>query len=79
VPLAVVAEREADIRQALAVGKDFGISVVIVGGAEGWRAAGSLASRHVAVILDPLDEFARELRHAGCATATMRRSSPTPA
>jgi len=33
VPLAVVAEREADIRQALAVGKDFGISVVIVGGA----------------------------------------------
>jgi len=57
VPLAVVAEREADIRQALAVGKDFGISVVIVGGAEGWRAAGSLASRHVAVILDPLDEL----------------------
>jgi imidazolonepropionase-like amidohydrolase len=57
VPLAVVAEREADIRQALAVGKDFGISVVIVGGAEAWRAAGSLASRRVPVILDPLDEL----------------------
>ena len=57
VPLAIVAEREADIRQALAVGKDFGISVVILGGAEAWRAAGSLASRRVPVILDPLDEL----------------------
>ena len=57
VPLAVVAEREADIRQAIAVGKDFGISVVIVGGAEAWRAAGLLARRHVPVILDPLDEL----------------------
>jgi len=56
-PLAVVAQREADIRQALAVGKDFGISLVIVGGAEAWRAAGLLASRHVPVILDPLDEL----------------------
>lgn len=57
VSLAVVAEREADIRQALAIGKDFGISIVIVGGAEAWRAAGSLASRRVPVILDPLDEL----------------------
>jgi imidazolonepropionase-like amidohydrolase len=57
VPLAVVAQREADIRQALAVGKDFGISIVIVGGAEAWRAAGLLASRHVPVVLDPLDEL----------------------
>jgi imidazolonepropionase-like amidohydrolase len=56
-PLAVAAEREADIRQSLAVGKDFGITVVIVGGAEAWRAAGLLASRHVPVILDPLDEL----------------------
>lgn len=56
-PLAVVAQREADIRQALAVGKDSGISIVIVGGAEAWRAAGLLASRHVPVVLDPLDEL----------------------
>ncbi len=57
VPLAVVAQREADVRQALAVGKDFGISVVIVGGAEAWRAANELASSHVPVILDPLDDL----------------------
>jgi imidazolonepropionase-like amidohydrolase len=55
--LAVVAQREADIRQALAVARDFGISVVIVGGAEAWRAAIELASRRVAVILDPLEEL----------------------
>jgi imidazolonepropionase-like amidohydrolase len=57
VPLAVAAQREADIRQALAVGRDFGIYVVIVGGAEAWRAANELASGHVPVILDPLDDL----------------------
>jgi imidazolonepropionase-like amidohydrolase len=56
-PLAVAAQREADIRQALAVGRDFGIYVVIVGGAEAWRAANELASGHVPVILDPLDDL----------------------
>jgi imidazolonepropionase-like amidohydrolase len=56
-PLAVVAEREADIRQALAVGRDFGIAVVIVGGAEAWRVSGLLASSRVPVILDPLDDL----------------------
>lgn len=57
IPLAVVAEREADVRQALAVGEDFGIGLVIVGGAEAWRAADLLASRRVPVVLDPLDEL----------------------
>jgi imidazolonepropionase-like amidohydrolase len=57
VPLAVAAQREADIRQALAVGRDFGIYVVIVGGAEAWRAANELASGHVPVILDPLEDL----------------------
>ncbi len=56
-PLAVVAQREADIRQALALGGDFGISVVVVGGAEAWRVAALLASRHVPVVLDPLDDL----------------------
>ena len=57
IPLAVVVGREADIRQALAVGADFGIAVVIIGGAEAWRVAPLLASRHVPVVLDPLDEL----------------------
>jgi imidazolonepropionase-like amidohydrolase len=57
VPLAVFANREADIRQAVAIGQDYNVSVVIVGGAEAWRAADSLAGHHVPVILDPLDEL----------------------
>ena len=57
IPLAIVANREADIRQAIAVAKDFGIAVVIVGGAEAWRAADLLAARQIPVILDPLDDL----------------------
>jgi imidazolonepropionase-like amidohydrolase len=56
-PLAVVANREADIRQAVSVGRAQGIFIVIVGGAEAWRAADLLAANHVPVILDPLDEL----------------------
>jgi imidazolonepropionase-like amidohydrolase len=57
VPLAIVANREADIRQAVAVGHDYGVSIVIVGGAEAWRAADILAAHQVPVIVDPLDEL----------------------
>jgi imidazolonepropionase-like amidohydrolase len=57
VPLAVFANREADIRQAIAIAQDFNVSMVIVGGAEAWRAADGLAAHHVAVIVDPLDEL----------------------
>jgi imidazolonepropionase-like amidohydrolase len=56
-PLAVVANREADIRQAISLGQTHGISIVIVGGAEAWRVAELLAASHVPVILDPLDEL----------------------
>ena len=56
-PLAIIANREADIRQAIEVGHDYGVSIVIVGGAEAWRVADLLAARHIAVIVDPLDEL----------------------
>jgi imidazolonepropionase-like amidohydrolase len=56
-PLAVVANREADIRQAISIGHDFGIAIVILGGAEAWRVRDLLATSHVPVILDPLDEL----------------------
>ena len=57
IPLGVVANREADIRQAIAVARDFGVGIVIVGGAEAWRAADLLAARQIPVVLDPLDEL----------------------
>ncbi|WP_447728643.1 amidohydrolase family protein [Sphingomonas koreensis] len=53
VPLAIQTHRESDIRQAAALAREFGIRVVIVGGAEAWRAADVLAAAKIAVVLDP--------------------------
>ncbi|MBL8650116.1 MAG: amidohydrolase family protein [Sphingopyxis sp.] len=53
VPLAIQAHRESDIRQAAALASDFGIKLIIVGGADAWRAADVLAAAKVAVIVDP--------------------------
>ncbi len=56
-PLAILAERESDIRQAAQLAQDFGVRAVIVGGAEAWRAAGLLAARAIPVVLDPLADM----------------------
>jgi len=53
-PLAIQTNRESDIRQAAALASDFGIRVIVVGGAEAWRAADLLAAAKVDVILDPV-------------------------
>lgn len=52
VPLAIQTHRESDIRQAAALAGEYGIRVVIVGGAEAWRAADVLAAAKVPVVLD---------------------------
>lgn len=52
-PLAIVTQRESDILQAIRIAADYRIKVVIVGGAEAWRAADALAAAHIAVVLDP--------------------------
>ncbi len=57
IPLAVAANRTADIREAIALSRDFGIRVVVIGGAEAWRLAEQLAQAQVSVVLDPLDEL----------------------
>lgn len=54
VPLAIQTHRESDIRQAVALATDFGIKLIIVGGAEAWRAADVLAAAKAAVVLDPV-------------------------
>lgn len=53
VPLAIQTHRESDIRQAAALAGEYGIRVVIVGGAEAWRAAEPLAAAKIPVVLDP--------------------------
>jgi imidazolonepropionase-like amidohydrolase len=53
IPLAITTHRESDLRQAAKLARDFGIRVIIIGGAQAWRVADELAAAHVAVILDP--------------------------
>lgn len=65
VPLAIQTDRESDIRQAAALARDFGIRVVIVGGAEAWRAADALAAVKIAVILDPQANLPRSFDELG--------------
>jgi imidazolonepropionase-like amidohydrolase len=52
-PLAIQADRESDIRQAIRLAADEHVRVVILGGAEAWRAGPALAAAHIPVILDP--------------------------
>jgi imidazolonepropionase-like amidohydrolase len=51
--LAIEANRESDIRAAIRLAADEHVRVVIVGGAEAWRAADALAAAHIPVVLDP--------------------------
>jgi imidazolonepropionase-like amidohydrolase len=53
IPLAISVNRESDIRQAIKLGTDYSLKIVIIGGAEGWRAADALATAKIPVILDP--------------------------
>lgn len=53
IPLAIVANRESDLRQAIRVAADYKLRVVIVGGVEAWRVAAALATAKIPVVLDP--------------------------
>ena len=55
IPLVIKASRESDIRQAISLGKDFKIRIVIVGGEEAWRVAPALAAQNIAVVINPFD------------------------
>lgn len=56
-PFVVAADRASDIRAALRLARDFGLELVIRGGAEGWIVADELAQAGVPVILDPLENL----------------------
>lgn len=53
IPLVIIAYRESDLRQAVALADDYGIRIVIIGADEGWRVADLLASHKIPVVLDP--------------------------
>ena len=71
IPLVVTANRASDLRLALKLKAEFGIDMVIQGGAEGWRVADELAASGVPVIvgattnLPTFDGLSATLRNAG--------------
>jgi imidazolonepropionase-like amidohydrolase len=56
-PLLVVADRASDIQEAVALGKRFGIKIMIAGGAEAWEVADALAAAHVPVLTGTLSNI----------------------
>ncbi len=52
-PVVVTANRVSDIRAVLALGREFGLKVLIAGGREAWRVAPELAAAKVPVIVQP--------------------------
>jgi imidazolonepropionase-like amidohydrolase len=53
IPLVLIAYRESDLRQAIALVDEYKIRVVLVGADEAWRVARDLASHKIPVVLDP--------------------------
>jgi imidazolonepropionase-like amidohydrolase len=54
IPLVIQCDRLADIRQGIALARNYGLKVVLFGGAEAWAAANELARADIPVILDPM-------------------------
>ena len=54
-PLLLYADRASDIENAIRLGHDYGIKIIIGGGAEAWRVAPALAAAHVPVLTGTLD------------------------
>ena len=56
-PLAIEADRAADIRMALSIAKEFSVKLVIMGGAEAWEVAKELAAAHVPVLTGAMNNI----------------------
>jgi imidazolonepropionase-like amidohydrolase len=67
-PLVLAVDRASDIEAALRLAEDFGLRLIVVGGAEGWLVADLLAKAKVPVIVDGLlngpERFDRVLARA---------------
>lgn len=53
-PLVIQCDRLAEIRQAIALARDYHVKVIIFGGAEAWAAARELALADIPIIFDPM-------------------------
>ncbi len=56
-PVVVSVDRASDISATLKLAHDFGLDLVIEGGAEAWMVAGELAKAQVPVLLNPMQDL----------------------
>ncbi len=56
-PIIVTANRTSDIRTAIVIAKQFGLKLVISGGADAWEAAKDLAAAHVPVMAGAMNNI----------------------
>jgi imidazolonepropionase-like amidohydrolase len=56
-PLTIIADQAAEIREALNIAKDYGIKVVILGGAEAWTMADQIAAAKVPVLTGAMNNI----------------------
>lgn len=64
-PVVATVNRASDIEAALRLARDFGLNLVIAGGAEAWVVADQLAAAGVPVILDPLENLPSRFESLG--------------
>ncbi|MEM7352432.1 MAG: amidohydrolase family protein [Acidobacteriota bacterium] len=64
-PVAARVERASDIEAVLRLGQRHGLRLVIVGGAEAWIVASTLAEARVPVVLNPLDNLPASFEYLG--------------
>lgn len=57
VPMIVVANRRSDIETALRIAREFGLRLILAGGAEGWMIADQIAAARVPVMVQALDNI----------------------
>lgn len=71
-PLIVNVHRAADIRQALALARDYRLKIILNGAEEGWQVAREIAAAHVPVLLNPSSNIPSSFELLG---ATLRNAA----
>jgi imidazolonepropionase-like amidohydrolase len=56
-PLIAIANRRSDIETALRLAKEFKLTLILAGAAEGWEIAPEIAAAGVAVLVEPMDNI----------------------
>lgn len=72
-PLVVEAYRESDIRQVIAFAAGYKLRVILLGGAEAWKAAADLAKAGIPVIADPRDNLPTSFETLGASLDNVPR------